>query len=97
MNVFLEQDQTYKSLCQEILKIPNIQCYPKFINEKYKNKYRLDTPNYKFDWGDDSKKDHIKLNNKITCYHVPCRKYISNDKKIVIFITTKNMIFKIFI
>ena len=49
IHVFLEQDQTYKSVAQEILKIPNIQCYAKFINEKYKNKYSLDTPIYKFD------------------------------------------------
>ena len=47
--VFLEQDETYKSVAQEILKIPNIQCYAKFINEKYKDKYTLHEPNYKFD------------------------------------------------
>ena len=56
MNVFLEQGETYKSVVQEILKIHDVQCYAKFINEKYKNKYRLDTPNYKFDWGDDCEK-----------------------------------------
>ena len=83
IHVFLEQDESYRSVAQEILNIPNIQCYAKFINEKYKNKYSLDTPNYKFDWGEDCKKYDIKLNNKITCYYVPCLKYISNDKKIL--------------
>ena len=81
MNVFLEQDQTYKSLCQEILKIPNIQCYAKFINEKYKNKSLLYEPNYKFDWGDDCEKNNVDLNTKRICCHVPCLKYISSDKK----------------
>ena len=55
-NVHLEQGETYKSVAQEILKIPNIQCYAKFINEKYKNKSSLYEPNYKFDWGDDCEK-----------------------------------------
>ena len=61
MNVFLEHNETYKSIAQEILKTPNIQCYAKFINEKYKNKYSsLYEPNYKFDWKDYCKKDDIK-------------------------------------
>ena len=60
IHVFLEQGETYKSVAQKILKIPNIQCYAKFINEKYKSKYSLDTPNYKFDWGHDCKKDDIE-------------------------------------
>ena len=81
IHVFLEQGETYKSVVQKILKIPNIQCCVKFINEKYKDKHLLDTPDYKFDWGDDCKKDDIKLKNKITCYHVPCLKYISKDKR----------------
>ena len=81
IHVFLEQDQTYKSVAQEILKIPNIQCYAKFINEKYKNKYSLDTPIYKFDWGEDCKKDNIDLNTKRICYHPPCLNYILNDDK----------------
>ena len=42
--VFLEQDQTYKSIAEDILKFPNIQCYSKFINDKCKNKYTLDEP-----------------------------------------------------
>ena len=41
MNVFLEQGETYKSVSQEIFKIPNIQCYAKFINEKYKDRSSL--------------------------------------------------------
>ena len=81
MNVFLEQGETYKSVAQEILKIPNIQCYAKFINEKYKNKSSLYEPNYKFDWGNDYEKNDVDLNTKRICYHVPCLKYISNDKK----------------
>ena len=81
VHVFLEQDQTYKSVAQEILKIPNIQCYAKFINEKYEDKYNIDEPHYKFDWGYDCKKDDIDLNTKRICYHPPCLKYISNDKK----------------
>ena len=80
-NFHLEQGETYKSVAQEILKIPNIQCYAKFINEKYKNKSSLYEPNYKFDWGDDCEKNYVDLNTKRICYHVPCLKYISNDKK----------------
>ena len=34
-NVHLEQNQTYKFIAQEILKHNNIDCYAKFINEKY--------------------------------------------------------------
>ena len=79
--VHLEQDETYKSLSQKILKIPNIQCYAKFINEKYKDKSSLYEPNYKFDWGDGCKKDDINLNNRIICYHPQCFNYILNDKK----------------
>ena len=48
--IFLEQDKKYKSIAQDILKIPNIQCYVKSINEKYKDKYTLHEPNNKFDW-----------------------------------------------
>ena len=44
VHVHLEQGETYKSVGQDILKTPNIQCYAKFINEKYKNKYTLDAP-----------------------------------------------------
>ena len=47
----------------------------------YKDKYTLDTPNYKFDWGDDCKKDAIDLNTKRICYHPPCLNHILNDKK----------------
>ena len=75
MHAFLEQGESYKSLAQEILKIPSIQCYVKYINEKYKNKYSLDTPNY--NWGD-YKKDDINLNTKRICYHPPCLNYILN-------------------
>ena len=53
VHVFLEQGETYKPVAQEILKIPNVQCYAKFINEKYKDKYSLHEPHHKFDWGDD--------------------------------------------
>ena len=63
--MFLEQGETYKSVAQQILKIANIQCYAKFINEKYKDKYTLDKSHYKFDWGYDCK-DDMKLNTKIT-------------------------------
>ena len=79
--MFFRTRETYKPLAQDILKIYNIQCYAKFINEKYKDKYTLDTPNYKFDWGDDCKKDDIDLNTKRICYHRPCLNYILNDKK----------------
>ena len=39
VHFFLEQNETYKSVTQDILKLPNIQCYAKFINKKYKDKY----------------------------------------------------------
>ena len=80
-HVFLEQDLTYKSVAQEILKIPNIQCYAKFINEKYKDIYTLNEPHYKFNWEDDCKNDDINLNSRITCHHPPCLNYISSDDK----------------
>ena len=79
--VFLQQAETYKSVAQEILKIHNIQCYAKFINEKYENQFSsLYEPCHKFDWKNDCKKDDVGLNNKIF-HHPPCLKYISNDKK----------------
>ena len=34
--VRLDEDETYISLAQDILKDDNINCYAKFINEKYK-------------------------------------------------------------
>ena len=67
IHAFLEQGETYKSTAQDILKTPNIQCYAKFINQKYKDKYTLDEPHYKFNWGDDCKKDDINLNTKRIC------------------------------
>ena len=78
IHVFLEQGETYKSVAQEMLKIPNIQCYAKFINEKYKDKYTLDTPNYKFDWGEDCKKDDMIV-NKVICFHPPCLNRVIGD------------------
>ena len=77
--VFLEQDETYKSIAEDILKIPNIKCYSKFINDKYKNKYTLDEPHYKFDWGDDFKKDDMIV-NKVICFHPPCLNWVIDDK-----------------
>ena len=81
VHFFLEQNETYKSVTQDILKLPNIQCYAKFINKKYKDKYTLDEPHYKFDWGSDSKKDDINLNTKRICYYPPCLNHILNDDK----------------
>ena len=81
IHVFLEQGETHKSLAQDILKFPNIQCYAKFINQKCKDKYTLDEPHYKFNWGDDCKKDDVSLNNRIICYHPPCLTYVSSDDK----------------
>ena len=63
------------------MKIPNIQCYAKFINEKYNDKYSLHEPHYKFDWGNDCEKDDINLNNKTIRYHPPCIDYILNDDR----------------
>ena len=48
-----------KCIAQEILKIPNIQCYAKFINEKY----TLNKSHY-----NDCKKDDINLNTKRICF-----------------------------
>ena len=68
---FLQQGETYKSA--------NIQCYSKFINDKYKNKYSLDEPHYKFDWGDDCERDDMIV-NKVICFHPPCLNWVMDDK-----------------
>ena len=71
-HVFLEQNETYKLVAQDILKHDNVDCYSKFINEKYKDKYNLNEPKYSYKWKDDCKEDDINLNTKIICYHPPC-------------------------
>ena len=77
---FLEQGESYKSIAQDILKIRNIQCYAKFINEKYKDNYTLHEPNYKFDWKkDDCKKDDMIV-NKVICFHPPCLNWVIDDE-----------------
>ena len=80
IHVFLEQGETYKSVAQEILKIPNIQCYAKFINEKYIDKYSLHEPNYKFDWKKDDFKKEDMIVNKAICFHPPCLNWVIDDK-----------------
>ena len=71
VHVFLEQGENYKSIVKDILKIPNIQCYAKYINEKYKDKYTSHEPNYKFDW----KKDDTIV-DKVICFHPPCLNWV---------------------
>ena len=75
---FLEQGETYKSVSEAILKISNIQCYVKFINDKCKNNYTLDEPHYKFNWGNDCKNDDLIVNNVI-CFFPPCLKLAANN------------------
>ena len=85
VHVFLEQDEAYKSVAQKILKHDNIDCYAKFINEKYKDKYTLDKPHYRYKW-----KDNVKLNTRMTCFHPTFLNYISTDNKYCINHQQKN-------
>ena len=65
--------QNYKELAEDILKRDNIDCYSKFINEKYLDKYNLDEAKLQ---QEDSKKD---LTKKIICFYPPCLNYVTND------------------
>ena len=71
VHVFLEQNETYRSIAKDILKYPNIDCYVKFINEKY-----LYKPKYEPILKEDCK---IDLNSKIVCFYPPCLKLAVNN------------------
>ena len=60
-NVHLEQNETYKSVAQDILKHDNIDCFAKFINKKFKDKYDMDEDHYKYIFDNDCKKRWCKF------------------------------------
>ena len=59
--------QNYKELAEDILKRDDIDCYSKFINEKYLVKHTVDEPKLQ---QEDSK--------KIICFYPPCLNYATN-------------------
>ena len=79
--VSLENNESYKSIVNNILKVNNIKNYRKYIRDIYLDKFLLNLEKEDEDYKKDCKEEEddieIKILKKI-CYHPPCMKYISN-------------------
>ena len=72
-NVFLEQDETYKSVSQEILKIEKTKNYSKYIHYEYLDKF----PSFLEDHNEEC--DFKEDNNRKMFFCPPCVNYVIDN------------------
>ena len=81
MHVFLDENETYKSVASDILQVKDVDNYKKYIRHMFEEKFHLYLDRKDDNVNEDNEDNfEIKISKKI-CFYPPCLNYISNDKK----------------